>query len=57
MGLHVFGEARRDVKVLDAYLAEHPAFCDRRRTEIATIATPVELADLWAEVINPELIG
>ena len=54
MGLHVFGEARRDVKVLDAYLAEHPALCDRRRTEIATIAKPVELADLWVSVISPE---
>ena len=54
MGLHVLGEARRDVKVLDAYLAEHPALCDRRRTEIAAIAKPVELADLWASVISPE---
>jgi rifampicin phosphotransferase len=54
MGLHVLGEARRDVKVLDAYLAEHPALCDRRRAEIAAIARPVELADLWASVISPE---
>ena len=54
MGLHVLGEARRDVKVLDAYLAEHPGLCDRRRTEIAAIAKPVELADLWASVISPE---
>jgi pyruvate,water dikinase len=54
MGLHVLGEARRDVKVLDAYLAEHPALCDRRRTEIATIAKPVELADLWVSAISPE---
>jgi pyruvate,water dikinase len=54
MGLHVLGEARRDVKVLDAYLAEHPALCDRRRTEIAAIAKPVELADLWFSVISPE---
>ena len=54
MGLHVLGEARRDVKVLDAYLAEHPALCDRRRTEIAAIAKPVELADLWVSVISPE---
>ena len=54
MGLHVFGEARRDVKVLDAYLAEHPVLCDRRRAEIAAVADPVELADLWITVLNPE---
>ena len=40
--------------MLDAYLAEHPALCDRRRAEIATIARPSELADLWADVLNPE---
>jgi phosphohistidine swiveling domain-containing protein len=54
MGLHVFGEARRDVKVLDAYLAEHPVLCDRRRAEIAAVADPVELAELWVTVLNPE---
>jgi pyruvate,water dikinase len=54
MGLHVLGEARRDVKVLDAYLAGHPALCDRRRAEIAAVAKLVELADLWVTVISPE---
>jgi rifampicin phosphotransferase len=54
MALHVLGEARRDAKVLDAYLAEHPALCERRRAEIAAVATPVELADLWTDVLNPE---
>ena len=54
MALHVLGEARRDVKVLDAYLAEHPALCDRRRADIAAVATPVELADLWTDVLSPE---
>jgi len=54
MGLHVLGEARRDVKVLDAYLAAHPARCDRRRAEIAAVASPVELADLWVDLLNPE---
>jgi phosphohistidine swiveling domain-containing protein len=54
MGLHVLGEARRDVKVLDAYLAEHPALCDRRRADIAAAAMPVELADLWTDVLGPE---
>ena len=54
MGLHVLGEARRDVKVLDAYLADHPALCDRRRAHIAAVATPVELADLWTDVLDPE---
>ena len=54
MGLHVLGEARRDVKVLDAYLAEHPALCDRRRADIAAVARQVELADLWTDVLSPE---
>jgi pyruvate,water dikinase len=54
MALHVLGEARRDVKVLDAYLAGHPALCDRRRAEIAAVSNPVELADLWTEVLSPE---
>ena len=35
-------------------LAEHPALCDRRRAEIAAVAKPVELADLWVAVISPE---
>jgi rifampicin phosphotransferase len=54
MGLHVLGEARRDVRVLDAYLTEHPSRCDRRRAEITAVAAPVELADLWVNVLNPE---
>jgi pyruvate,water dikinase len=54
MGLHVLGEARRDVKVLDAYLAGHPALCDRRRADIAAVATRVELADLWTDALDPE---
>ena len=54
MALHVLGEARRDAKVLDAYLAEHPALCDRRRSEIAAVATSGELADLWTDVLSPE---
>jgi rifampicin phosphotransferase len=54
MAVHVIREARRDVKVLDAYLAKHPALCDHRRAEIATITRPSELADLWTTVLNPE---
>src|SRR4029453_6127799 len=54
MALHVLGEARRDVKVLDAYLTQHPALCDRRRAEIAAVSSPVELADLWTDVLSPE---
>src|SRR5215207_7337079 len=54
MALHVLREARRDVKVLDAYLAKHPTLCDHRRAEIATITRPAELADLWSTVLNPE---
>jgi rifampicin phosphotransferase len=52
--LHVIGEARRDAKVLDAYLAEHPELCDRRRAEIAAITTGPDLADFWSEVLDPE---
>ncbi|MGH3340578.1 MAG: PEP/pyruvate-binding domain-containing protein, partial [Propionibacteriaceae bacterium] len=51
MALHVIGEARRDARMLDAYLAEHPALCDRRRAEIAEVYSPVELADMWTEVL------
>ena len=40
MALHVLGEARRDARVLDAYLVAHPALCDRRRAQIAAISTP-----------------
>ena len=54
MALHVLREARRDVKLLDAYLAAHPALCDRRRAEIAAVATPVELGDLWIDVLSRE---
>ena len=54
MALHVLREARRDVKLLDAYLAAHSSLCDRRRAEIAAVATPVELADLWMEVLSRE---
>ena len=54
MALHVIGEARRDARRLDAYLAEHPALCERRRADIAAVDSPVELADLWIEVLSPE---
>ena len=54
MALHVLREARRDVKLLAAYLAAHPALCDRRRAEIAAVVTPVELADLWMDVLSRE---
>ncbi|HET9561579.1 MAG TPA: PEP/pyruvate-binding domain-containing protein, partial [Propionibacteriaceae bacterium] len=40
MALHVIGEARRDARRLDAYLAEHPALCDRRRADIAAVDSP-----------------
>jgi pyruvate,water dikinase len=54
MALHVIGEARRDARVLDAYLGDHPTLCDRRRADIAEVDLPVELADLWTEVLSPE---
>ena len=54
MAVHVIGEARRDAKVLDAYLAAHPDLCDRRRAEIAALDDPWELADLWTGALDPE---
>ena len=54
MALHVIGEARRDAKVLDAYLAGHPERCDRRRADIAAIDVGSDLALLWTEVLDPE---
>ena len=54
MAVHVIGEARRDAKVLDAYLAAHPDLCDRRRAEIAAVDDPWELADLWTAALDPE---
>jgi phosphohistidine swiveling domain-containing protein len=54
MALHVIGEARRDAKVLDAYLAAHPDRCDGRRADIAAITNGPDLALLWTEVLDPE---
>jgi pyruvate,water dikinase len=54
MGVHVLREARRDVKLLDAYLAAHPALCDHRRAQIAEMTTRIQLADLWTEVLSRE---
>jgi rifampicin phosphotransferase len=54
MAVHVIGEALRDARVLDAYLAGHPERCDRRRADIAAITTGPDLALLWTEVLDPE---
>ncbi|HZA74559.1 MAG TPA: PEP-utilizing enzyme, partial [Propionibacteriaceae bacterium] len=54
VAVHVLNEARRDMKVLDGYLAAHPALCDRRRAEIAVVDDPWALADLWTDTLNPE---
>jgi pyruvate,water dikinase len=51
---HVLGEARRDQRVLDRYLATHPQRCDQRRAEIAAVPTGLDLADLWHDVLDPE---
>jgi len=51
---HVLGEARRDHRVLDRYLAAHPQRCDQRRAEIAAVPTGLDLADLWRDVLDPE---
>jgi rifampicin phosphotransferase len=54
MAIHVLGEARRDKKILDAYLAGHPRRCEQRRTQIATVTSADELAQLWTDVLDPE---
>jgi rifampicin phosphotransferase len=54
MAAHVISEARRDAKVLNAYLETHPDLCDRRRAEIDAIDDPSALARLWTDTLNPE---
>jgi phosphohistidine swiveling domain-containing protein len=54
MALHVLGEARRDIKVLAAYLDDHPRRCDQRRAEIAAITSADALSRMWTDVIEPE---
>ena len=54
MAVHVLREARRDMKVLEAYLSAHPELCDRRRAEIEAEDDPSALADLWLDTLNPE---
>jgi pyruvate,water dikinase len=54
MAVHVIGEARRDARVLGAYLSGHPERCDRRRATITAIKSGPELAWLWTEVLDPE---
>jgi len=54
MALHVIGEARRDKKILDAYLADHPRRCEQRRADIAAVGSADELGLLWSEVLDPE---
>jgi rifampicin phosphotransferase len=54
MAVHVLSEARRDVKVLNAYLVAHPDLCARRRAEIDGIDDPAVLAQLWTDTLNPE---
>ena len=54
MAAHVIGEARRDSRVLAAYLEAHPALCARRRAEIALVDSGPDLAGLWTDVLKPE---
>lgn len=54
MAWHVVGEARRDMKVLDAYLDDHPRRCRVRRAEIAAVTSPRRLAQLWEGTLDPE---
>src|SRR5918993_1159231 len=54
MAIHVLGEARRDKKILNRYLADHPRRCEQRRAEIAATTSADELAQLWTDVLDPE---
>ena len=54
MAIHVIGEARRDKKILDAYLADHPRRCEQRRADIAAVRSADELGLLWSEVLDRE---
>ena len=54
MAIHVLGEARRDKKILNSYLANHPRRCEQRRAQIAVITSAEELAQLWTDVLDPE---
>ena len=51
MAARVIGEARRDSRVLAAYLDAHQELCARRRAEIAWWIGP-DLAELWAVCSN-----
>jgi rifampicin phosphotransferase len=54
MAIHVLGEARRDKKILNRYLADHPRRCEQRRAEIAASTSADELGQLWTDVLDPE---
>jgi pyruvate,water dikinase len=54
MTVHVLDEARRDGKVLDAYLRDHPPLCDQRRREIAETTSADALRWMWTKIIEPE---
>src|SRR5829696_1936612 len=54
MAIHVLGEARRDKKILNRYLADHPRRCEQRRVEIAATTSADQLAQLWTDVLDPE---
>ena len=54
MAIHVLGEARRDKKILNRYLADHPRRCEQRRGQIAATISADELAQLWTDVLDPE---
>ena len=54
MAVHVLGEARRDKKIMNRYLADHPRRCEQRRAEITATTSADELAQLWTDVLDPE---
>ncbi len=55
VALEVLRRARRDIKRLPAFLAEHPTACTRLRAVIARVDDPAELARLWQEEVRPGL--
>ena len=45
---------RRDKKILNRYLTDHPRRCEQRRRQIAATISADELAQLWTDVLDPE---
>lgn len=55
VALRVLRRARRDIKRLPSFVAQHPAACARLRATIARVDDPAELTRLWREEVRPGL--